>query len=115
MTSSNLDLGKGLPSSPTTFSPFACKYAIISVSGLRLIAENGKFLQSFESVEGKDEVGGDVLGVDMFGTGATVLVLLVLGMVVVAKNAFSTKVGSDTTLDTGGGLNGGCGCIGVAV
>jgi hypothetical protein len=96
---------------------------MISVSGLRLIDENGKFLQSVVSVDAEvgDEVlfdvdvGDEAAGDAFFGAGATVSLLLVVGTVVVAKKAFFTTSGSDTTWATGGGLSGGCGCIGVIV
>jgi hypothetical protein len=110
MASRSFDFGKGLPSSSITLSPLACKYAMISVIGLRLIEENGKLLQSFISV-GVEVVDEDE-GAFFVGTGVTGLLLV--GAAVVAKNAFSTTNGSVSTMATGGGLSGGCGCIGVA-
>ena len=60
--------------------------------------------------EGEDDAAGE----DFFRIGVTELVLVGTA-VVVAKNAFSTTNGSNTTLAAGGGLSGGCGCIGVTV
>lgn len=113
MTSSNFDLGKGLPSAPMTLSPLACKYAMISVNGLRLIAENGKFFQSFISVV--VAIAGEVTG-DGFDGVELAALLLLDGAAVVAKNAFSRTDGSNSAFTTaGGGLSGGLGFIGVVV
>lgn len=76
---------------------------MISVSGLRLIDENGKFLQSLLSLGVDAAAKGDFLG-----TGVTILLRLVVGAAaVVAKNAFSTADEPDTTCFTGGGRSGG--------
>lgn len=101
IVSRSFDFGKGLPSSPITVRPLACKYATISLIGLRLIDENGKLLQSLISVV--DVVDEDTVD-DFVGTGTTGLLLI--GATAVAKNAFSTN-GSVSTVATGGGLSGG--------
>lgn len=59
IASTNSDLDSGRPFLSITALPFACKYDIISVIGLRLMADNGNLLQSLSE---EDDDGAVAFG-----------------------------------------------------
>lgn len=53
---------RGRPFLSITALPFACKYDIISVMGLRLMADNGNLLQSSSELEELEPEGATGVG-----------------------------------------------------